>query len=533
LREAIARLNYKFNPETTASGVSISEVDANLIASRGDKGLFAYLVEATMKEMQMGALSAMTLVKNRVRQINSQSRLVEIETLSRLESLIRSTGPLPGRKVVFFISDGFVMDNKRSGGVDVMQRVTSEAARVGAVVYTLDTRSNFFGASVDASRNEYPDFGARTAGRSLAESKTPQEPLETLADETGGRSYLNSNTLDDAVAEALRESSAYYLLAWRPDTENQKAGKSRIDVVIKDRPDLRVRMRRHFFELKTVQAGNSTRGESAAAAKAEPEDELRAALGALYPHRGLPVALSAGYLNTLDQAPLLSLALQIDAETLGFAGPEGKQEAVVDVLGVALDDRGSFSSFKQKLRVSREAVFSKAQRFVIWSQTLPLPPGLYQVRVAVRDSQTGRTGGAIEWIEVPRIEPGGFSMSSLFLTERPATSGTAETRANVDHRFARTSVMGFQTYVYNAAQNAGADKSPVWIEAKIFRGEQQTMIVAPSKIPQDASKDTWRLSYSAELALGQLPAGSYSLQVTATHKPSGATSIQRINFSVE
>jgi hypothetical protein len=344
------------------------------------------------------------------------------------------------------------------------------------------------------------------------------------------------------VAEALRESSAYYLLAWRPDTENQKAGKSRIDVVIKDRPDLRVRMRRHFFELKSSQVGSSARLESAAAAKAAPEDELRAALGSLYPHRGLPVALSAGYLNTLDQAPLLSLAMQIDAETLGFAGPEGKQEAVVDVLGVALDDRGSFSSFKQKLKIPRETVNAKAQRFVTWSQTLQLQPGLYQVRVAVRDSQSGRTGGAIEWIEVPRIEPGRFSMSSLFLTERPATSGTAankQERTNVDHRFARTSALRLQTYVYNAARNPGApDNLPevwpdVWIGAQIFRGEQQIMTVAPRRIPQDAAKDSWRLSYSAEIALGQLPAGSYSLQVTATHKPSGATSIQRINFSVE
>jgi VWFA-related protein len=536
LREAIARLNYKFNPETTASGVSISEVDANLIASRGDRGLFAYLVEATMKEFQMGGLSAMALVKNRVRQINSQSKLVEIETLSRLESLIRSTGPLPGRKVVFFISDGFVMDNKRSSGIDVMLRVTSEAARVGAVVYTLDTRSNFFGASVDASRNEYPDFGPRTAGRSLAESKFPQEPLETLADETGGRSYLNSNRLDDAVAEALRESSAYYLLAWRPDTENQKAGKSRIDVVIKDRPDLRVRMRKHFFEHESSQAANSAKRESTATAKSDPEDELRAALGALYPHRDLPVALTAGYLNTLDKAPLLSITMQIDTEMLSFAGSEGKQEATVDVLGMALDDRGSFSSFKQRLKVPREAVVSKAQRFVTWSQTLPLPPGLYQVRVAVRDSQTGHTGGAIEWIEIPRLEPGRFSMSSLFLTERLVTAGTSVnapevSRANVDHRFARTSVLRFQTYVYNAARNAGA--TDVSMTAQVLRGEQQIAIAAPTRIPPDAASDQWRLPYSSEIVLGQLPPGSYALQVTATDKISGAVSVQRIAFAVE
>jgi hypothetical protein len=86
----------------------------------------------------------------------------------------------------------------------------------------------------------------------------PQEPLETLADETGGRAYLNPNSLDDGVAKALTESSAYYLLAWRPDSENQRAGKSRITVAIKGRRDLRVRTRRHFFDFKETQTAANT-----------------------------------------------------------------------------------------------------------------------------------------------------------------------------------------------------------------------------------------------------------------------------------
>jgi hypothetical protein len=276
--------------------------------------------------------------------------------------------------------------------------------------------------------------------------------------------------------------------------------------------------------------------ESAAAAKAAPEDELRAALGALYPHRDVPVSLSAGYLQTVDKAPSLSIAMQIDTETLSFDGPEGKQEAAVDVLGVALDDRGSFSSFKQRLKIPREAVLSKTQRFVTWSQTLALPPGLYQVRVAVRDSQTGHTGGAIEWIEVPRIEPGRFSMSSLFLTERRFDSQTPSTgpersRDAVDHRFAPTSVLRFQTYVYNASRNSGTQD--VRISAQIFHGNQQVMTVAPTRIPPDVSKDSWRLAYWSEIALRELPPGSYTLQVSASDKVSGVSSAQRINFSVQ
>jgi len=269
-----------------------------------------------------------------------------------------------------------------------MRRVVKEAARVGVVIYSLGTRSNFFGAGVDVSKSDYPDFSPRTAGRELAESKLPQEPLETLAAETGGRSYLNSNALDDAVDEALTESSAYYLLAWRPDSENQRAGKSQIKVVVKGRPDLRVRMRQHFFDFRSQHT-----------TPAASENDLKTALGSLYPRRDLPVSVSANSVNTTDKGRVLNVSMQINGESLSFEASGGKQRAIVDVLGVAVDDRGRFSSFTQKLDIPRE-VLAKDDGWIKWGQALSVPPGLYQVRVAVRDRQTGRTGSAMTWIEI-------------------------------------------------------------------------------------------------------------------------------------
>ena len=399
LREAINRLNSKYNPETTASKVTISEVDANLVANRGDSGLFAYLMAATMKEMQSDPVTAYTIVTNRVRQINTQSRIAELDTLSRLENLVRSSTPLAGRKLLFFVSDGFVVDPNRSNGADEMRRVINEAARVGMVIYSLSTRGNSLGPGIDVTTNGYPDFSPRTAGRTLAESKMPQAPLETLAEETGGRSYLNSNTLDDAVDGALTESSAYYLLAWRPDSESQQTGKSRLKVVVKGRPDLRVRMRRHFFDFRETQPAANTNVTATATNAAD--DELKTALGSLYPRRDLPASISASFVNTPDKGSMLKLSMQLDGAYLSFDESSGKQQAVVDVLGIAVDDRGQFSSFKQKLDIPREVVTTKEGRFVKWGQTLPLSPGLYQVRVAVRDRQSGRTGSAMTWIEIP------------------------------------------------------------------------------------------------------------------------------------
>ena len=89
-----------------------------------------------------------------------------------------------------------------------------------------------------------------------------------------------------------------------------------------------------------------------------------------------------------------------DASMLTVESVSGKEAAIVDVLGAAIDDRGVCSTFKQKLENPR-ALLAR-DRFIKWKQFLPLPVGLYQVRVAVRDRQSGRAGSALTWIEIPQ-----------------------------------------------------------------------------------------------------------------------------------
>jgi VWFA-related protein len=394
LREAISRLKPRYNPEATASKVTISEADANLVANHSDQGLFNYLVAATMREFQMqDPISAATMVKNRVQQVDQQGRLAELATLAALENLIRSTEPLPGRKVIFFVSDGFIADLKRSNGAEIMRRIAKRSASTGAVIYSLDTRAPSLGSGADVSRNEYPDFGSGTAWRTVVENKAPQEPLETLADLTGGRSYLNANTLRAGVSEALGENSAYYLLGWRPDRE-QEPGRSTIQVVVIGRPDLKVRTRRNYFDFSKPQPSNT---EAATATSAD--DQLKLALGSLYPRRDVPTAVSA-LVGTTSQHIGVEVSMTIDAAMLTLKNEDGKESAIVDVLGAAIDDRGVCSTFRQKLEIPR-AVLTH-DRFVKWKQFLPLPAGLYQVRVAVRDRRSARLGSAMTWLEIPK-----------------------------------------------------------------------------------------------------------------------------------
>jgi VWFA-related protein len=568
LHTAINRLNYKMNPEAYTGKTRISEYAASQVLDNGNRELYAYLLESIKVEQQSGpgnrhgdhrlasSYSAAPLLRNRLRQVDMQGSMTTADTLEALEGLIFSSANLPGRKVVFFLSDGFIINDRKTGAMDSLRRVTKAASRSGAVVYTMDLRGTIFnlGSSVDASTNDYIDPSARRAGVAMGEITATQEPLKIIADETGGRAILNSNSIDDGIRQAIEETSNYYLLAWRPDNENQRSGKSQLKVSVKNRPDLRVRLRSSFYEppLPTVRTGTN-KGEgkedeaktasapkSASASLPRPaEVELLAALGSLYPQKQLPVAVSTGYVNTPASGMTLKVSMQIERDVFRFEPDETAQEREVDVIGTAIDDRGIIKTFKQLVTVTPDLLAQRQNVPVIWNQQLPIPPGLYQVRVAVRERATGRTGSALQWIEIPDLAHGRFELSSLFLGERKreemvAISGTTAPQAitvDVDHHFPRTSVLRFQTYVYNAAR--GTSAPDVWIQAQVLRDNLPVIRQPASRVPTGASPDAARLPYWAEIGLEQLPAARYVLQVTATDRTNGTSVSQRSNFVVE
>jgi VWFA-related protein len=528
LREAVARLSFKRNPEVNAGPVSISEYDADQVEAR-NRELFRYLVNAMAK---INSTAPAQAVIARTRQISATARMDTVNTLSMLESLLRSTAPLPGRKLIFFISDGFVADPRRSGVVERMEHVTKVAAQVGAVIYTMDARGTFGDTSIDASKNPYPDFTGSVSRNIFAEALVTQEPLRILADNTGGQAILNSNSFDEGFRRALDDSSNYYLLAWRPEGEEQLGVKARIRVSVKGRPELKVRVRRGFIEPPVLSPSQKETSANSEALKS-PEGELLSALGALYPLRALPLALSVGYINTPNQGMVLAASMQLDAGALWTDAAVENEKAEIDVLGVALDDRGSISSFKQKLNVPAESFSRKGQRAIVWHQQLPLPPGLYQVRVVARERQSGRTGSAMQWIEIPLLKPEDFSMSSIFIGERKAQDAppAPTVPVSVSRRFARESRMRFQTYFYHAARQANL--TDVSVQVQILRDGQAVFLVPQSKLTANNPTDPERLPFSGEIALERLPAASYVLQISATDKMGGRSVTQRTDFVIE
>jgi len=165
---------------------------------------------------------------------------------------LRSAEALPGRKLVFLLSDGFVLQPQRSDVFSRLGEVTTAAARAGIMIYTLDARGLVVGLP-DAKTKTAPDSRGELARSGYNEVLSKQDALNALASDTGGRFLKNTNALDTALITTLTEISRYYLLAWPIDPDKLPPNKySTIRVSVRGRSDLDVRVRQGSLNLSQL-----------------------------------------------------------------------------------------------------------------------------------------------------------------------------------------------------------------------------------------------------------------------------------------
>lgn len=564
LRAALERIKRASFSRVDTERPPMSEYQA-LRIEQNDRDFFNFFVEQVISANPgMQRQSAESIVSGRARTINSHSNLIARNMLSTLSSLVKTSSQLPGRKVVFLMSEGFLLNRNAPEVTDALRRITDAAARAGVVIYTMDARGLVSGA-VDASSEIYAISAAGLERVNFTESSAisaSQEVLRTLAYDTGGRPLLNSNSLDAGLARTVKETSVYYLLAWRPEQQQQrdggrKAKYHKVEVGIKGRSELKVLGRRGFFdtapppvaEKKSDGKKNAAKG---AASPSKPRDPLAEALGAVHPKTDLAIALSVGYRNEPAAGLVLTTSVEVEREGLEFAPASAdaagaattkdgtRQTAKADVLGVVYDVHGKpVSSFKDQLTVRppREDEGGEPAQRIMYSRHVSVSPGLYQVRVASRDLKSGRAGSATEWIEIPDLTKGRLTLSSIFVAERTGGAEAAAVGGNddsvllsVDRRFSRNSLLRFLLHIYNAANAQAPD---VALQAQVFRDDQPVVTTPLRKVDTSGQPDLAHINYAAELNLAGLPAGRYVLQITAIDRAAKVSAWQRVNFSIE
>ncbi|HET8782522.1 MAG TPA: VWA domain-containing protein, partial [Pyrinomonadaceae bacterium] len=296
---------------------------------------------------------ARSVVKDRAHMLMRQSESVTSATLTSLESLMRSASNMPGRKLAFFVSDGFFLNDRNTGYSNKISRIADAAVRSNLVVYSIDARD--LGSSIEASSNRV-DPNGQLSRTNIGELQASQDGLNALAVDTGGKAFFNTGAVNAAIKEALRETSNYYLLAWRPNSDDQKSPNfKRLEVSIPSRPDLSVRVARGFFSSEPkpeVEANKPATDTTAADTPANVGGALMSALASPSARTGLPTKLSVSFVDVPGSGPVLTAATQMSTEGLGY-GADEKQSAAIDLAGVVLNDQGKQAgSFKTRINVN-------------------------------------------------------------------------------------------------------------------------------------------------------------------------------------
>jgi VWFA-related protein len=542
LRAAIEKLKYRpqFLFDSERPQMSVFQA---LAIERSDSEVLKYFEDVLLSDQlaaqyrinpQMARDAAERMTRARASRILTASDAVITQTLSSLKSAIVATSRLRGRKLVVFVSDGFLVNNQRPNIRDQLHRITDAAVKTGVVMYTM--QASGLNTSFPDARSDAMLIAGSGTGRLAGEDFASQDPLLELAADTGGKAVLNANDLNVGVRRALRESNDYYLLAWRPDTV-VSPGKEfhRIEVVVKGRPDLSVLIQRGFFDDEASTTPAVTKTEKPKVSNGVPLGDLAAAIRGKTQPGAITTHLVVNYLDVLRHGPQLSVLVQVDKP--GSSAKAGVKDAPINVAGVLYNESGKVAgSFVESLKP--ETKNNADGQHLTYLNQFDVKPGLYQVRVAARDAD-GASDMAQQWISVPDLSAHHLALSSLLIGERGAgvtTAGNAtqaqKAQLKIDKRFIQNSRLRVGAFIYNASDTLD---QPAKLSARIDVFSRNKAVVSTPTFAVDTQNatDHGRIPYAGELNLASLAKGHYRMRLTVIDLSQKTFASQEAAFEIE
>jgi len=322
-------------------------------------------------------------------------------TLLALEQIAGAYAGIPGRKTIIWMTNGFpfLFDDPMSliGAdtelVELYQNVWRRLEQANIAIYPvsvegLTTDSRFDSGNRNISRPLSNPSVMRDGIRSTRSSAAPTynlreerlATLESFANATGGRARYNSNDLEGGMNDAAHESSAYYMVGYYLSAD-VKPGWRKLKVKV-DARDVSVRAREGVFV-------GQTQNEDAR------QLELKSAATSPVDFTGIRFA--ARLMEATDAANgkrKLPVRLAIPADSIKIDADKGN---LIDISFIcfALDSKGHFVADQQgllKRGFTPQELAPITAGGIKMQPELPLEPGDYEIRIVLRDNQTGRIG---------------------------------------------------------------------------------------------------------------------------------------------
>lgn len=501
----------------------------------GDGGAMGAAIEIVSQEEGMRATE--TYIQGLARNILSEAAAWRNSSLRTLEAAMDRMSQLPGQRLVFFISDGFSLQDNAGSGHGDLNRVTSRAVRSGILVYSIDAK----GLETDLVINDPSSRVVITPNiyRYISDShKDEQDAINALGKDTGGDAFFNNNDMPFVMKKALDSNSVYYALAYYPSTDKADHSYRRLTVRVKNHPEFNVRTQKGYQPpdpKNEEQIANRT-----------PQQKVIDAIAAPLPQTEIGVTASAYYLESDVDDSQVSVEVFIDGATLDYGKQVGHQAIDCEVTTAIFDQTGKSTKIitdKVQGALTAERLEEGKKYGYRYMKRLELKPGLYQVRVGVRENGSERIGTANAFVQVPNLGREKLAVSSIVLISIGATNKDKTQQRDAPELFmpgVRQGVaffkqgtsLAYQLTVYDVAGRKPED-SGLLIQSELTQGEQTifrsdwqpvaTRLVRAGKKGFDAG---------GQINL-DLPPGLFELRVTVKDPKSKRSAQQSVVFEVE
>jgi VWFA-related protein len=409
-----------------------------------------------------------------------------------LAALAGQLTAIPGRKSIFWITEGFPRWLIHGSYAFEWDKTLHELNEANAAVNTIDIRGlTLYGQ---------PATGAIST-------------MIQIAERTGGKAYFNRNDTDGALEQGITASRVIYTLRFAlPDSERDK--KFHTLKVKVNRPHVEVYARQGYF------AGGEEKQADLITSKIEGAGlELNAAKAA--GAATLKAFVQAPYFYTGANRATVHLALQME--------DPGALKRQAEIIGIALRDGAEASRFADTIAPGSGGHYEHA---------FTLASGTYTLRITV-----GSGTSVVGVKEVPlTIAPWGagtFGMGQIALSVgATAVSGPPHMGALIaaGHEFSPVAHASFQksdrVYLYTEFEDA-ANPAGLIMEYRVLdsatgavkldgqKGSVSTFVRPGSPV----------VPVATVVPFAQLAAGLYRLEVTAGH-PGAETLSRSIDFEI-
>ena len=443
-------------------------------------------------------------------------------TLSVANEVVSSLREIPGRKNLVLLSGGIPLyEMTLNGSVQAdlsltFNLLTDNAIRSGVVINTMDVRglktpaADFSGTAAKSALGGGTFAGSdeNTAGR-VDNRLIVGNPVETLtlsslAGTTGGIAVQNSNSFAAGLERVLQRGRAYYRLAYRPSAAfDNKFHKVEIKV---RRGGAKVYRAEGYFARADRAGGERTKQEQIVAAARSP-----------LARRDIEVASNLLYRFRPDNQAEINIQTLIDARKLKFKRtPEGKYQATLDVAGFIINQVGkSIGGISQTINadLGEEAHRRALAHGLGYTVTTQLPPGYYQMRLVVRESETGNVGTVSRYFEVPNLAGKQLTMSSLMLYEINAADAKAPPAGLDEGRFiSRKSDLRYAATVHNAKVEGGRHQ----LRSKMIISQNGKVLFEEAEQAVAQPKAGGQIVKVGQLGLSKVLPGRYTLTLVVT-----------------